>query len=116
MYFVPDIQSVEEMKMHNIYLKAYIRSLKACPLEEGADQSKHIPKVIYYGVKAVGTYPKLKSYEEAVTCFDFIRGLHGIMSFLTLHEFMTLFPIEKVFDGAKYQMRTTIQLWKLFRS
>ncbi|MGE7111986.1 hypothetical protein [Lysinibacillus sp. NPDC047702] len=91
--------------MHRIYIKAYIHSLKACPVEEGAEQSKHIPKIIYYGVKAVGTYPKLTTADEAKTCFEFISGLKGIMSLLTLHEFMNLFPIEKVFDGAKYKMK-----------
>lgn len=105
MQYAPETQSVEEMYKHNLYLKAYIRSLKACPLEEGPDQSKHIPKIIHYGVKAVGTYPKLTDYQEAKTCFEFISGLKGIMSLLTLHEFMNLFPIEKTFDGAKYEMK-----------
>lgn len=105
MKYLPETQSVEEIKMHKIYLKAYIRSLKACPIEEGADQSKHVPKIVYYGVKAVGTYPKLTSYQEAVTCFEFISGLKGIMSLLTLHELMNLFPITKVFDGTKYEMK-----------
>ncbi|WP_107841368.1 hypothetical protein [Metasolibacillus meyeri] len=96
---------VDEMNKHKLYIKAYIRSLKACPTEEGADQSKYIPKIIFYGVRAVGTYPKLKNYEEAVTCFEFIAGLKGIMSLLTLHEFMNIFPIEKTFDGAKYEIK-----------
>jgi len=103
--FAPETQSIEEIRLHKIYLKAYIRSLKACPLEDGADQSKHIPKIVYYGVKAVGTYPKLITADEAKTCFEFISGIQGIMSLLTLHEFMNLFPIEKVFDGAKYEMK-----------
>lgn len=105
MQYVPETQSIEEMNKHRIYIKAYIRTLKACPLEDGADQSKHIPKIVYYGVKAVGTYPKLITADEAKTCFEFISGLHGIMGLLTLHEFMNLFPIEKVFNGAKYEMK-----------
>ena len=105
MQHVPETQSIEEMNKHRIYIKAYIRSLKACPTEEGTDQSKHIPKIIYYGVKAVSTYPKLITADEAKTCFEFISGLKAIMSLLTLHEFMNLFPIEKVFDGAKYEMK-----------
>ncbi|WP_107841229.1 hypothetical protein [Metasolibacillus meyeri] len=76
----------EEMHKHKLYIKAYIRSLKACPSEEEADQSKYIPKIIFYGVKAIGTYPKLKNYEEAVTYFEFISGLKCIMSLLTLQN------------------------------
>lgn len=105
MQYAPETQSIEEMNKHRIYIKAYIRSLKECPTEEGTDQSKYIQKIVYYGVKAVGTYPKLTSYQEAVTCFEFISGLKGVMSLLTLHEFMNLFPIQKVFDGAKYEMK-----------
>ena len=105
MQYAPEMQSVEEIRLHKIYLRAYIRSLKACPTEEGVDQSKHIPKIVYYGVKAVATYPKLTTANEAKTCFEFISGLQGIMSLLTLREFINLFPIEKVFDGAKYEMK-----------
>ena len=106
MHYASEMQSAEEKNMHRIYIKAYIRSLKACPVEEGAEQSKHIPKIINYGVKAVGTYPKLTCADEAKTCFEFISDLKGIMSLLTLHGFMNLFLVEKVYDGAKMRAST----------
>lgn len=96
---------VRDKHKYNLYINAYIRTLEALPVYEGANQTSHLQKMVYYGVKAIGTHPKLKNYQEAVACFEFISNLKTVMSLLTLHEFMNVFPIEKVFDGAKYEMK-----------
>lgn len=96
---------VRDEHKYSLYINAYIRTLEALPVYEGADQTSYVQKMVYYGVKAIGTHPKLKNYQEAVACFEFISNLKTVMSILTLHEFMNIFPIEKVFDGDKYEMK-----------
>ena len=45
------------------------------------------------------------SYDETVILFETIDAIQALMSFMTPRQFITTFPIEKVYDGEKYGMK-----------
>lgn len=63
-------------------------------------------RLIFWGVKALGREStKPKTLEEAYSHLNARSALIDWIGFLTPRQLMTLFPIEKDYDGAKYQTK-----------
>lgn len=90
--------------MHFLYMNSFIKTLKEYATDQ-EQNSKHLPKIIYLGVKSVLTYHKPKSKEDVQRYFDFISSIKGLMSLLTPKEFINIFPIIKNYDGQKYETK-----------
>lgn len=99
-----EVRIAKEEKLHTTYLTAYINELKI-GAKDVTEKPKNIVKIIYYGVKYAIGLSKPRNKEEAESQFLIISGLKSTMSLLTLKEFMTIFPISKIFDGEKYQIK-----------
>nr|DAT54052.1 MAG TPA: hypothetical protein [Caudoviricetes sp.] len=94
------------MSKYDLYLNAYIRTVKNFdPYKDNSTDA--IKKAVFYGVKAINNKPKREHLieEEIVNEFNFISGVKALMSVLTPKEFTNMFPIEKDYDGDKYQMK-----------
>lgn len=104
MQFAEPIRTSEEDRLHDIYLNAYIREIDVA-MQEKTDKRKNISKIVFYGVKTVNTLPKPLDKKQAENQFATISALKGLMSSLTLQEFMTIFPIEKKYDGHKWGVK-----------
>lgn len=107
-------------EIHGLYLKAYrtevFNLLKGVNENPDIDTIPFIKKIVTYGIKAINLQYRLSNDKKCITrdyttrelviskfkCNDFILSLIGE---LTPREFMSLFPIRKIFDGDKYQTK-----------
>lgn len=91
--------------LHDSYEKAFYRILKASNDDHIQDEDlmASIRKLIYYGVNAVNSREKsnIIIQGEAEYNFQFAESIKAFMGSLTPKEFMTIFPIDKVYDGRK---------------
>ena len=61
---------------------------------------------VFCGVKYVSLVSLSQlSYDETVILFSTINDIQALMSFMTPRQFITTFPIEKAYDGAKYGIK-----------
>lgn len=90
-----------------LHLRAYIKSLKKRmqEMEEGKEEKETLLKVVFHGVKTAVLQPKSTNYDESVAEFQTISALKQIIGQLTPNEFMNLFPISKVYDGDRYEIK-----------
>ncbi len=69
-------------------------------------KSKDIKKAIFYGIKYLSKcLPKDETYEQLLEIFMEFEYVKMLVSLITFKDFMNLFPIEKDFDGAKFQCK-----------
>jgi hypothetical protein len=71
---------------------------------ESADTDT-IKKLVFYGIKSMFNKPKPNSYDQANRDFAFISFINEAIGKLTSAQFMTIFPIDKEFDGEKWEMK-----------
>lgn len=84
------------MKLFNLELSKYNN-----PEDEG-----NIKKLAYYGVKVVNeiAQDKVNNYQLEYL-FEITEVIKTVISLLTPKQLMTIFPIEKRYDGAKYEIK-----------
>ncbi len=87
-----------------MYLNALSRTLEGLKTYDDCDKDT-VKKIVFYGVKSIITKSKPTTYDEAMHDFQLISVVKGLVGKLTPREFMTIFPINKKFDGDKYQMK-----------
>lgn len=93
-----------------LYRKAYeqkVHSLVELINREGATIQDYM-SVIFLGVRSYAIArkdDKPKSLKELNAKFQAIEALKLAMSIVTPRMFINIFPITKVYDGAKYQMK-----------
>lgn len=98
---------IENTNKHELYMNAYYRTLQAYNDNKDQDIRPVIKKLIICGVKAINTNPEQEYIEReaAEQEFQFIELIKDFMSVLTPGEFMRLYPIDKEYDGHKYQSK-----------
>ncbi|RST59684.1 hypothetical protein D5F11_011310 [Siminovitchia terrae] len=99
----------EKPDYHSMYLKALNglceRSLKGKEQFQDIDLDTR-KKLIWLSVKLIiSDKSKDKSYESLVSDFQFMSSVKSLMGTLTPKEFQTIFPIDKEYDGEKYEMK-----------
>ncbi|MEG6613725.1 phage infection protein [Pseudoclostridium thermosuccinogenes] len=88
---------------HDLYLKAFYKML-----DEYENEPKlTTKKLIVYGVKAVNTAekPEYTTKEYIVQYFNLSEMIKLLMSTLTPNEFMNIYPVEKQYDGHRWQTK-----------
>lgn len=91
----------------NIYRRQYLNELMNNFIfaESDFDFETH-KKLIYWGVKTLSRErAKPQTIEEAYSCFNARSVLMEWLGLLTPRQLMTLFPIDKDYDGAKYETK-----------
>ena len=96
----------EEYK--DLYIKAYRRHLaKALPATESGNHDKWtIYRTIFYGVRYHNAIGKdYSSEQELKLLLSRYDALFYIMGLVTPRELIKIFPIDKYYDGDKWQMK-----------
>lgn len=92
---------------YSLYLQAFQNTAKAYREGQGPNEKPYITKLIVYGVKAVNAKPAADytTWEETVSDFQFICTIKDLIGTITPAEFMTIFPIEKEYQGHRWGMK-----------
>lgn len=93
-------------RMESLYTNALLNVLVS--IKEKGLVDNYFKKVVFYGVKMVISMPINKkdiSFEEAQKLFDSICFIKTYMSTLTPSQFINIFPIDKVYDGEKWECK-----------
>lgn len=91
--------------MHSKYLQAFINTMEK--YKQGASVEDTVKKLVYYGVNIVNTRPK----DDAPTRkridgdFQFDEIVLGAICFITPRELLNIFPLEKRYDGEKWEAK-----------
>lgn len=95
------------MDKYDLYFNAFCNAFKAYNENQTQNIKANIKKLIIYGVKTINTKPKPEYIEikEAESDFQFANVITDFMGTLTPPEFMNLYPIEKTYDGDKYECK-----------
>lgn len=75
---------------------------------ENSEDRNCIKRLSYYGVKAVNELVKVKEnteYERINKLYEFIEVIKIAISLMTPNEMLTVFPIDKKYDGDKYEIK-----------
>lgn len=95
----------EKLDLIPIYFNALVRKLQE--LIKHPDDTLTVKQTIFYGVRIVNLVVKEKpdSYEDLSGIFELIGSIKSAMSTLTPNELLTIFPLRKDYDGARYQTK-----------
>lgn len=92
--------------MYDLYLNAYTNTAKS--YKQGiSNQKEYLYKIIFYSIKAVNSRPK-KEYmtlDLAKQYFEFSNIALAAMKNITPKEFLQIFPLNKNYDGDKYECK-----------
>lgn len=91
-----------------IYLDAFIKTIKNYndnPSEE--DKNMYLKRAAYYGVKFINTKekPTNPTIEKTKDDFQFSSVVKSLLGLLTPKELINIFPVDKVYDGHKWQSK-----------
>ncbi|MCI8470360.1 MAG: hypothetical protein HFJ35_02550 [Clostridia bacterium] len=90
----------------DIYLRLFDDTLNLYAVD--IENKENLKRLAYYGVKAINEISKTKEdmeYEQILKLFEFSEVVKTVISLLTPNELITVFPIEKRYDGEKYQIK-----------
>lgn len=92
---------------YELYLNAFDRVVKQYIEAPEADKRDCWKKATFYGVRAISLKkdPEPLTQEEADFNFKFASIVIGMIGLLTPAEFITLFPINKDYDGYKWETK-----------
>ena len=97
----------EAVNKHDLYYRAYCKVLDNYENNPDQDIVPIIKKLIVYGVKAINAMekPDIITQEDADFNFKYADIIRMLMANLTPKEFVNLFPIDKKYDGYKYESK-----------
>lgn len=105
------INSIQKDKpdYYALYSTAFINQLKSADVRyktvEQYDKDT-LKKLILLGVKTVVAIESRKKDKDSLTLlFSIISFVNSLMELLTPREFETIFPIDKVYDGERWEMK-----------
>lgn len=88
----------------SIYLKLFNEELNVYDVEN----KNNLKRLSYYGVKAINEMLKKQEefeYERLLALFEFLEIVKIAMSLLTPNQLITVFPVDKEYDGDKYKVK-----------
>ena len=94
----------EGINYKEIYVRLFCKSLNEY---HATEDNNNLKQMSYYGIKAVNEILKdeIYDYKELSEMFEVIEAIKIAISLLTPNELITVFPIEKRYDGEKYQIK-----------
>ncbi len=100
-----DEKEIKRTKLYNIYVNAFDREMNKNK-DDFPEKPDNINKLITYGIKVINLEPE---QEMTLDKLEAKFGLMGMINYfigqLTPRELMNLYPIEKTYDGEKYQAK-----------
>lgn len=105
-------KEAKETKLEKIYMKAFKREMGTISACGNWNQCKeNVKRAVFYAVK----YCKLeqidrqhcepRTLEQIQSDFEFLECVKMLMGKLTPREFMSMFPIGKEYDGARFECK-----------
>lgn len=96
-------KTVDLLKRAVKYMNLYD---KACS-DKNCDCELRLRRIVLYGVKCIELSKEsgFKDYEEAARKFEFLESIMSYIGKLTPRRLMEVFPIDKVYDGDRYQCK-----------
>lgn len=93
------------MEKYNLYLDAFIETIeKYKDAIELNDVKMYVKRAVFYGVKLINLkeiYDKT-TLETVENTFELASSIKSLMGLLTPGELMTIFPVDKVYNGTKW--------------
>lgn len=98
---------MRDLNKYGLYLNAFKKTIQAFTDKPKQEANPIIRKLVFYGVKTVITEPKLEliDREKAESDFQFAGVVKDLVAVLTPLEFMAIFPIDKEFEGHRWNMK-----------
>lgn len=93
----------EKPDLNMKYLDCFIRNVEV--IAENTDDRQTIKKVVFYGVKYINTSSRINEYELLMRRLDTICYIKYIAGALTPADLLQIFPVEKVYNGEKHQVK-----------
>ena len=99
-----------EQSKHEIYKRNFKRVLQSIidkSFKNKDDAVTSFRKAVFYGVKTVVTYPKNEylTREKLMERFEETEMVKMLIEFLSPIELMQVFPVDKQYDGFKYETK-----------
>lgn len=91
------------MEKYNYYFNALVDVLRK--MKDNPENRNYIKQNVLYSVKFINSLELPKGRDALQNLFDYISATKGIISLLTPNEFMNIFPISKVYDGDRYEIK-----------
>lgn len=88
---------------HDLYKKGFYRALESTEVDDRVS----LKKIVFYGVNTVITEPR-KEYITQEDCNEQLKLLNiikDLIGCLTPIELMQVFPVEKKYNGKKFEMK-----------
>lgn len=99
-------KSKQKVNYRDIYCRIFDSLL--FKYSENSESRDCLKQLAYYGVKAVNEISKTREgfeYERLLKLFELTELVKTVIAVLTPNELMTVFPVEKRYDGKKYEMK-----------
>lgn len=98
----------EQVDYYSIYRKKFLNELyeglAQCE-NQGSIERETLKRIVFSGLKMINSEGVPASYEDLQTRFHNIGSINTMIGWLTPRELMQMFPIEKRYDGKKYEMK-----------
>ncbi len=109
------IESKQKRSLLEVYPDAFIRFLDkhksnlAADLKYDEMSKDELVKYIFLGIKSISVLHKhieqKKDIELFFSEYSLINNIVLAITYITLQELIQIFPIEKIYDGAKYETK-----------
>ncbi|MEG0694186.1 MAG: hypothetical protein RR440_00425 [Erysipelotrichaceae bacterium] len=91
---------------HEMYKKALDKlSNKITAREAGTDVKANLIKMNHYALMYLKTMPNNYSYEQLKVYEEMMWLVRGLMRYMTIKELKQCYPIDKTFDGARWECK-----------
>ncbi|WP_216664702.1 hypothetical protein [Bacillus sp. WMMC1349] len=98
----------EKVDYYSIYRKIFLNELyeglAQCE-SQGSIERETLKRVVFSGLKMINSEDMPETYEDVLTRFHIIGSINTMIGWLTPRELMQMFPVEKHYDGDKYEMK-----------
>ncbi|ARW58412.1 hypothetical protein [Bacillus phage Tavor_SA] len=102
-------EKVDKPDYVEIYLGAFmnaVNELKKQDKETRSLSKDTYKKAIFYGVRYISRSKNdISNYDYLMNRFLLISYLENLMKVLTPRDFINIFPVDKNYDGARYEMK-----------
>ena len=86
-----------------LYQNAFFRTIKYLVAHQ--DDRQKLKQAIYYGIKYINSMQDTKPKDLVIPRMQLIYSIEKFIEQITPAEFMEIFPIQKTYDGEKYQCK-----------
>ncbi|HBX47658.1 MAG TPA: hypothetical protein DEF85_02060 [Clostridiaceae bacterium] len=100
-----DEREIKRTKLYNIYVNAFDREMNKNK-DDFPEKPDNINKLITYGIRIINLEPEQEvTLDKLEAKFGLMEMINYFIGQLKPQELMSLYPIEKTYDGDKHEMK-----------